>query len=96
MDLGIAIKNIRKQKKLTQGEFASLCKISSTYLSQIENNLKEPTLFTLRTISDKLEIPLPILFFLALTDEDIQPSKKKAYEIMGPAIKSMVNEFFSI
>ena len=96
MDLGITIKNIRKQKKLTQGEFASLCNISPTYLSQIENNLKEPALSVLKTMSVNLEIPLPVLFFLSLTDDDIQPSKKTAYEIMGPAIKSMVNEFFSI
>ena len=96
MDLGTAIKSIRKQKKLTQGEFASFCKISQTYLSQIENNMKEPNLSVLKTISDKLNVPLPILFFLSLTDEDVQPSKRKAFEIVGPAIKSMVNEFFTV
>ena len=36
MDLGITIKNIRKQKKQTQSEFATSCGITQTYLSQID------------------------------------------------------------
>lgn len=96
MDLGIVIKNMRKQKKLTQSEFASLCGITQTYLSQIEGNRKDPNLSILKTISEKLNIPLPILFFLSLTEEDIQPSKRKAFEIISPSVKSLVNEFFTI
>lgn len=95
MDLGIVIKNMRKQKKLTQSEFASLCGITQTYLSQIEGNRKDPNLSILKTISEKLNIPLPILFFLSLTEEDIQPSKRKAFEIISPSVKSLVNEFFT-
>ena len=96
MDLGNIIKNIRKQKRLTQIEFASLCGITQTYLSQIESNSKEPTLSTLREISEKLKIPLPILFFLSMTEDDVQPNKRKAFEIVSPSVKSLVNEFFSV
>lgn len=96
MDLGIVIKNMRKQRKLTQKEFASLCGITQTYLSQIEGNHKDPNLSILKTISEKLNVPLPILFFQSLTEEDIQPNKRKAFEIISPSIKSLINEFFSI
>lgn len=96
MNLGIIIKDLRKQRSLTQKEFASLCNISQTYLSQIEGNLKEPNLSTLKTISEKLEIPLPILFFLSLTDEDVNENKRKAFQIVRPSINSLVNEFFSV
>ena len=96
MDLGNIIQNIRKQKGLTQIEFASLCGITQTYLSQIESNLKEPNLSTLKSISNSLNIPLPILFFLSMTDEDVQPNKRKAFEIVSPSVKSLVNEFFSV
>jgi XRE family transcriptional regulator, regulator of sulfur utilization len=96
MDLGIVIKNIRKQKGLTQIEFASLCGITQTYLSQIEGNLKEPNLSTLKVISEKLSVPLPILFFLSMTAEDVQPNKRKAFEIVSPSVKSLVNEFFAV
>lgn len=96
MDLGTTIKNIRKQKGQTQGEFATLCDISQTYLSQIESNQKEPNLSTLKTISEKLKIPLPILFFLSMNEEDVQPNKRKAFVLISPSVKSMVNEFFGV
>ncbi|HEY4324357.1 MAG TPA: helix-turn-helix transcriptional regulator [Mucilaginibacter sp.] len=96
MDLGNIIKNMRKQKGLTQIEFASLCGITQTYLSQIEGNLKEPNLSTLKTISEKLSIPLPILFFLSLTEDDIQPDKRKDFENVSPSVKTLVNEFFAV
>jgi transcriptional regulator with XRE-family HTH domain len=96
MDLGTVIKNIRKQKGQTQCEFASTCGITQTYLSQIEGNLKEPNLSTLKLISEKLDMPLPILFFLSMTKEDVQPNKRKAFEIVSPSVKSLVNEFFTV
>ncbi len=96
MDLGNIIKNIRKQKGQTQSEFALSCGITQTYLSQIESNLKEPNLSTLKSISESLNVPLPILFFLSMTEDDVQPIKRKAFQIVSPSVKSLVNEFFSV
>ncbi len=96
MDLGTTIKNIRKQKGQTQGEFASLCGISQTYLSQVESNQKEPKLNILKIISENLKVPLPILFFLSMTEDDVQPNKRKAFIIVSPSVKSLVNEFFAV
>ncbi len=96
MDLGLVIKNIRKSKGLTQTEFASKCCITQTYLSQIEGNLKEPNLSTLKSISSELDLPLPILFFLSMNEEDVSPNKREAFEILRPSIKSLVYEFFSV
>jgi len=96
MDLGNVIRKARKQKGLTQTEFASFCGITQTYLSQIESNLKEPNLSTLKMIGEKLNIPLPIIFFLSITEEDIDPNKRDAYKIIGPSVNSLVNEFFTI
>lgn len=96
MDLGNIIKDIRKQKGQTQGELALSCGITQTYLSQIESNLKEPNLSTLKSISESLNVPLPILFFLSMTEDDIQPNKRKAFQIVSPSVKSLVNEFFAV
>ena len=96
MKLGSTIQKIRKEKQLTQSEFSKKCGITQTYLSQIENDLKEPNLSTLKNIGEQLSLPLPILFFLALTEDDIQPDKRKGYDIIGPAVKSLVNEFFKV
>lgn len=96
MDLGNTIKTFRKQKELKQGEFAKKCGISQTYLSLIENNQKEPNLSTLKEISIQLDVPLPILFFQSLTNEDIPSPKRDAFKIIGPSVKSLINEFFAI
>lgn len=96
MDLGTTIRNIRKQRGQTQNEFATSCDITQTYLSQIENNSKEPNLSTLKKISERLDVPLPILFFLSLNDDDVKPEKRKAFELINPSVKSLVNEFFKV
>jgi transcriptional regulator with XRE-family HTH domain len=96
MDLGSTIKNIRKQKQQTQGEFAEMCDITQTYLSQIENNLKEPNLSILKVISEQLKVPLPILFFLSMDEEDVPSNKRAAFNLVSPSVKSLVNEFFAV
>lgn len=96
MDLGLAIKLMRKQKGLKQNQFAALCNITPSYLSQIESNNKEPNLSTLKVISGNLETPLPILFFLALDNDDVKPEKKEAFKMIAPSIKSLVNQFFTV
>lgn len=95
MNLGPTIKKLRQQKGYKQNLFANKCDITPAYLSQIENNLKEPNISTLRTISANLDVPLPILFFLSIDKNDVLPSKRKSFEILGPSITSMVNEFFN-
>lgn len=95
MDLGLAIKSIRKQKGLKQNQFAELCDITQAYLSQIENNRKEPNLSILKEISKNLKTPLPILFFLSMDNEDVSPEKKEAFEMVAPSVKSLINQFFS-
>lgn len=96
MDLGTTIRTIRKQRGQTQNEFATSCGITQTYLSQIENNSKEPNLSTLKEIGASLDIPLPILFFLSLNNDDIKPEKRDAFNLINPSVKSLVNEFFKV
>jgi XRE family transcriptional regulator, regulator of sulfur utilization len=94
MNLGKTITLIRKQKGLKQRQFAILCDITQGYLSQLENNLRDPNLSTLKVISDKLETHLPILFFLSIDNKDIKPEKAEAFKIIEPSLKSLVNEVF--
>ena len=95
MDIGKVIKEARKSKGLKQQPFAEMCGITQTYLSQIENNVKEPTISLLKRIAEKLHLPLPILYFLSLEKDDIEERKRDAYELLMPSIKSLVNQFFS-
>lgn len=94
MDLGQTIKKLREQRGLKQNTFAEKCDLSPAYLSQIENNQKDPNLSTIREISASLGIPLPILFFLSLDESDIPEKKREAFKMMSPVIKNMIQEFF--
>jgi transcriptional regulator with XRE-family HTH domain len=94
MDLGNAIKNIRQQKGIKQNSLAEKSGISQTYLSQIENNAKEPNISTLKNICEHLKVPLPVLFFLAIDSNDISPEKRNAFKHLAPSINSMITEFF--
>lgn len=94
MDIGKVIKEARIKKGLKQNDFAERCKISQAYLSKIENNQKEPTLSILKLIAENLRIPLPVLFFLSLTSDDIDPSKQDSFDILLPSIKGLISNFF--
>src|SRR5690606_22620258 len=93
MNLGLTIKKLRKQKEINQISFAEKCGITQTYLSQIENNAKEPTITKLKMISDALDIPLPIIFFLSMDESDIQPNKRSTFKLIKPSVNSMLYEF---
>ena len=94
MKIGNTLQKIRKEKGIKQKHFAQECNISATYLSQIENNVKDPNLKTLNIIAEKLEIPIQILFFLSLEETDVKEEKREAYKMISEPIKMMVNEFF--
>ncbi|MDF2433162.1 MAG: hypothetical protein JWP44_2793 [Mucilaginibacter sp.] len=95
MNLGTAIKTIRKQKGLRQNSFATMCDITQAYLSQIENNLKEPNISILKKISENLNIPLPILFFMSLEVDDLEPEKKEAFKVVEPTFKILLEQIIS-
>lgn len=93
MNIGNTIKELRNKKGLKQNELAEKAHITQAYLSKIENNSKEPTISSLRSLAESLEIPLPILFFRSMTIEDVEPHKREAFEILLPSIKGMVDSF---
>ena len=96
MDLGSTKKRIRKAKGFTQEQFAPVCGITQTYLSQIETNQKDPNLSVLKSIAEKLCVPLPILFFQSITEEDVQPSKKEFFNAISPSVKQIIDEIFTV
>ena len=90
MNLGTTIQTLRKRKGYRQNTFAEMVSLSQTYLSQIENNQKEPNLKALRLIAEKLDTSLPILFFLSLDENDIPASKRALFEVLGPLVKPLI------
>lgn len=61
-NIGENIKKIRKHKKMTQDEFASLIGFSRSYLGDLENNRKNPSADTITKLSKSLGVSEAYLF----------------------------------
>lgn len=92
MNIGQAIKEIRKNKDLSQGELAALIPLSQTSLSLIESGAKNPSSATVKKICVALEISEPLLYVMATDEADIPEQKRELFRILFPAIKGMINQ----
>ena len=92
--LGDQIRSIRKRQEITLKELSEKTGLSIGYISQIERNLTDPSLSTLRKISGTLGVP-SYLFLgdehhgsLTLHKEEMihlsQPNSNVSYQIMSP------------
>ena len=89
MNIGTAIKSIRKKLSITQYELAEKCEISQTSLSQIETGIKRPSQRTIVKVCRVFDIPESVLYIVAMQDTDVPASKKGVYELVYPSIKSL-------
>lgn len=94
MGIGEIIKKIRKERNIKQKDFALECGISQTYLSQIENDERNPTLAILEKVSKVLEIPYPVLSFLTLSEDSISKEKKEVYKNAKPILDGIIEKIF--
>lgn len=88
MKIGPTIRDYRKTIGILQMDLAGKCKITQTYLSQIENGKKVPTLEVLECLSQELGIPLPLLFFNSLEESEIPENKRDFYLQAKPFIEN--------
>ncbi len=95
MNIGLAIKSIRKKLSITQYELADRCELSQTSLSQIETGVKRPSQRTITRVCSVLDIPESIIYIVAMQEADVPPSKKSVYELVYPSIKSLALQMVS-
>lgn len=90
MNIGTAIKTLRKEKGLGQKELAEKCNISVNALSQIETNATFPQKKTIKNICEALNIPVSYLLFFSISEEDIPNEKKPVFSSLNNAIKTVL------
>lgn len=83
MELGNAIREIRKKKGLSQKVLAEKCKISTNALCQAELGKTFPSKTTINTICKVLDIPVSYLLFFSLTEEDVPEHKKELFNVFA-------------
>ena len=66
---GEKIRELRQKKNMTLTELAGITNLTASYISQLERNLVDPSLSSLRKIASALEVP-PYYF---LDDRDNMP-----------------------
>jgi transcriptional regulator with XRE-family HTH domain len=90
MNIGTAIKLIRKEKGLSQKELAGQVGISVNALSQIELNATFPQKNTIQSLCTALGVPVAYLLFFSISDEDIPQEKRKTFSVLNSAIKGLL------
>lgn len=61
LDIGKKIREIRNRREITIAQMSSVTGLSKGFISNVENNNTSPSINTLSTIADFLNVPLPYL-----------------------------------
>ncbi|HYF32517.1 MAG TPA: helix-turn-helix transcriptional regulator [Chitinophagaceae bacterium] len=94
MNIGKVIKDIRTEKKISQGDLAKSCDITQTYLSQIESDTKMPSTALLMNISKELNVPLSVIFYLSIEESDVPKERRRAFKELSPTIDTLVKSVY--
>ena len=95
MQIGLAIKAVRKRLNISQSELAERIEISNTSLSQIENGMSNPSPKTIKKICLVLEIPEPLLYILGIENADVPENKKEIYKLLFPSVHKLALDILS-
>lgn len=90
MDIGTAIKLIRKSKGLSQFELHQKCGLTVNAISQIETGITFPQKNSIESICQALEVPVSYLLFFAISEEDVPEEKRIAFNSLNNAIKTVL------
>jgi DNA-binding XRE family transcriptional regulator len=97
MNLGKTIKSIRKNIiKENQRDFAASIGITQTYISQIEGGGKQASQTLVEVLSRRVGIPVLVIYWLAMDDNDIPSHKLPLYQLLKPSVDQMITMVFDI
>ena len=90
MDLGNAIKTLRKELGYNRTEIAKRSDISVTALYNIENGLSFPTKETIDRLCSALGVPVAYLLFYSITEDDLPENKRKVFHYLKVSMESFL------
>ena len=92
MNIGKTIRNIRKEQiGLNQKELSTELGITQSYLSQIENGNRVPSMDLIVEISKFFEVPTSILFWFSTDVKDVREEKREAFLMLKPSVDKLIN-----
>lgn len=81
MNIGKTIKQLRKQKGMSQTHFGNKVDITQATLSQIENGQTVPHKTTLNKICEVLGISEELLYIISVDEDKVPENKRDLYII---------------
>lgn len=88
MNLGKAMREARKNAGFLQTDLVRKLRITEQYISNMENNKREPSLWLIKDFCRITNIPIYVLFLMATDEKDINPEDMELFkEIKRKAIK---------
>lgn len=93
MNIGEAIRDLRKKRNMSQIELAKKSKTTQASLSMIENGQSRPGDGLLHDICNALEVPPAVLYIMSLERSDFgRYCTDREWSLVGPAAKFMLLE----
>ncbi len=75
--IGKTIKFLRVAKGIKQGELAERIKVSTNYISLVENDKREPSLSFIKELANVLDVPIGLLFLeLDMSKNEVSPQER--------------------
>lgn len=90
MDIGSAIRLIRKEKGIRQNTLAQMCGLSTNAMCSIEKGLAFPSRETMEKICKSLDIPVSYLLFFSITEDDVPAEKRAAFLALRDPLKTVL------
>lgn len=93
MNIGKAIRLVRKQKGITQKKLADKCDLSYNALCRIELGDVFPKKDNINNISEKLGVPISYILFLSIEEQDVPAHKVEAWNAFREIAEKILLEY---
>jgi len=103
--LGENIRKFRSDKKMSLKTLSSITGLSSSFLSQVERGIADPSINSLRNVADALEVPIFALLTLENESDVVVrknerktlrlPNSQMSYELLTPDLNRSMEVFIS-
>ena len=95
MDLGTAVRGLRKAKRIKMKELAAAAGISVTALGYIEHSDCFPTKKTIDNLARGLGVPVGCLLVFCVTEKDVPEEKREAFRCLAIPLKMLLLEAYA-
>lgn len=90
MEIGNAIKQLRKARGINQKRLAELCDISANALCSIEKGVSFPSKDTIERICSALGVPVSYLLFFSISEADVPSEKLAAFNALREPLATVL------